>query len=141
MADTKLSALTELAATPAIDDEVYIRDVSEAAADESKRITITNLMGAAPTLLTSGSYAGNDAANRAIAHGLGKIPAIVFISNAETNQYRILPGTRLIHWTNGGAVTRTATTASDATNFYVPGGVAATGGNNSSVTFYWVAIG
>lgn len=46
MADTKLSALTELAATPANDDEVYIRDVSEAAADESKRITVTNLMAA-----------------------------------------------------------------------------------------------
>ncbi|KKN11736.1 hypothetical protein LCGC14_1023640, partial [marine sediment metagenome] len=30
MADTKLSALTELAATPADADEVYIRDVSEA---------------------------------------------------------------------------------------------------------------
>ena len=47
MADTKLSALTELAATPADGDEVYIRDVSEAAADESKRITIANLMGGA----------------------------------------------------------------------------------------------
>ena len=44
MADTKLSALIELAATPAVDDEVYIRDVSEAAADESKRITIANLL-------------------------------------------------------------------------------------------------
>ena len=38
MADTKLSALTELAATPAADDELYIRDVSELAADESKRV-------------------------------------------------------------------------------------------------------
>ena len=46
MADTKLSALTELAATPASDDEVYIRDVSEAAAAESKRITVANLEGA-----------------------------------------------------------------------------------------------
>ncbi len=44
MADTKLSALTELAATPASDDEVYIRDVSEAVAVESKRITIANLL-------------------------------------------------------------------------------------------------
>jgi len=44
MADTKLSALTELAATPAVDDEVYIRDISEAAADESKRITTANLL-------------------------------------------------------------------------------------------------
>lgn len=47
MADQKLSELTELATTPASDDEVYIRDVSEAAADESKRITVANLMAAA----------------------------------------------------------------------------------------------
>ena len=46
MADQKLSELTELAATPANDDEVYIRDVSEAVADESKRITIANLIAA-----------------------------------------------------------------------------------------------
>ncbi len=46
MADAKLSALTELAATPASDDEVYIRDISEAVADESKRITIANLVTA-----------------------------------------------------------------------------------------------
>ncbi len=44
MVDTKLSALPELAAAPAVDDEVYIRDISEAAADESKRILISNLM-------------------------------------------------------------------------------------------------
>jgi len=47
MADTKLSALTELAATPADDDEVYIRDVSEAASAESKRITVANLLAGA----------------------------------------------------------------------------------------------
>jgi len=44
MADTKLSALVELAAAPAVDDEIYIRDVSEAAATESKRITYANLV-------------------------------------------------------------------------------------------------
>ncbi len=43
MADSKLSALTALAAAPATDDEIYIRDVSEAAASESKRITIAYL--------------------------------------------------------------------------------------------------
>jgi len=51
MADTKLSALTELATTPAVDDEVYIRDVSEVASAESKRITIANLFNS-PTLAT-----------------------------------------------------------------------------------------
>ena len=44
MADTKLSALVELAATPAVDDELYIRDVSELAVDESKRIQYSNLV-------------------------------------------------------------------------------------------------
>ena len=44
MADEKLSALTELAAAPAVDDEIYIRDVSEPAVDESKRITTANLI-------------------------------------------------------------------------------------------------
>ena len=51
MADTKLSVLTELAAAPAVDDEIYIRDVSEAAADESKRITIANVF-TSPALVT-----------------------------------------------------------------------------------------
>lgn len=53
MADTKLSALTELAATPASDDELYIRDVSEAAVDESKRITVANLVAAGAVTATS----------------------------------------------------------------------------------------
>jgi len=33
-----------LAATPATGDQVYIRDISEASADESKRITVANLL-------------------------------------------------------------------------------------------------
>lgn len=49
MADTKLSALTELAAVPADTDEFYVRDVSEAASAESKRITWTNLVPDAST--------------------------------------------------------------------------------------------
>jgi hypothetical protein len=44
MADTKLSALTELSATPASGDEFYVRDVSEPSAGESKRITYANLV-------------------------------------------------------------------------------------------------
>jgi len=49
MADTKLSNLTELAAAPATNDEIYIRDVSEVAASESKKITISNLF-TSPTI-------------------------------------------------------------------------------------------
>lgn len=46
MANTKLSALTELAEAPATGDEIYIRDISEAASAESKRITWGNLFTA-----------------------------------------------------------------------------------------------
>lgn len=58
MADQKLSELTELAATPAVDDEVYIRDISEDAADESKRITIANVMAAVGLNSKSSAYRG-----------------------------------------------------------------------------------
>jgi hypothetical protein len=51
MPDTKLSALTALAVAPDTDDEIYIRDISEAAADESKRILISTLF-TSPTLVT-----------------------------------------------------------------------------------------
>lgn len=60
MADTKLSALTALAAEPALDDELYIRDVSEAAADESKKITTAYLFSGRPLQvvnLADGAYA------------------------------------------------------------------------------------
>lgn len=43
MADTKLSALTELTTVPADDDEFYLRDVSESAANESKKILAKNV--------------------------------------------------------------------------------------------------
>lgn len=53
MADSKLSALTELAAKPAATDELYIRDESEAASAESKRITASNLALLATTAGTA----------------------------------------------------------------------------------------
>ncbi len=59
MADQKLSALTELAATPANDDEVYIRDVSEAASAESKRITVANLQDHTPKAHTLDSHSAS----------------------------------------------------------------------------------
>ena len=49
MADLKLSELTELATTPADNDELYIRDEGETTAIESKKITVANLMAAIST--------------------------------------------------------------------------------------------
>ena len=59
MADKKLSELTELAATPANEDEVYIRDVSEEASAESKRITIANLAATADAKITTHNNVAN----------------------------------------------------------------------------------
>lgn len=42
--DKKLSELTELAATPAASDQIYILDESEALADKSKRISVANFL-------------------------------------------------------------------------------------------------
>ena len=65
MADTKISALTELATTPATDDELAIVDTDASA---TKRISVSNLLAAAPagdittvtagTLLTGGGTSG-----------------------------------------------------------------------------------
>lgn len=60
MADTKLSALSNLAETPANDDELYIRDVSEADALESKAIEAGYMRRDAYSLVTvTGSLALN----------------------------------------------------------------------------------
>jgi hypothetical protein len=60
MADSKLSALTELAAAPSTSDELYIRDVSELASAESKRITVANLF-TTPTIAATGWTNANHA--------------------------------------------------------------------------------
>jgi len=54
MADTKLSDLVELSATPASNDEFYVRDESEGAADESKKIQYSNLVPAGSTTVVGG---------------------------------------------------------------------------------------
>jgi hypothetical protein len=38
-------------------------------------------------VITSGTYTGNNTANRAIAHGLGSVPKIVFIQNQTDTSY------------------------------------------------------
>ncbi len=143
MADAKLSSLTELAATPASDDELYIRDVSEAAADESKRITVANLsLAVSPS--SSGSYSGNDTDNRAITHSLGKTPKIVFIYSASKGTMSIMAGIAKVFNVNGsGSQYSGAVTAMDSTNFYVGDSAPdyPSSANGTGSTYYWVAIG
>ncbi len=63
MADQKLSELIELSTIPASGDEVYIRDVSEAAANESRRITVANLLGGVARTATL-VVAANDSSDK-----------------------------------------------------------------------------
>lgn len=66
MADTKLSALTALAVSPATGDELYIRDISEAAANESKKITADDLMFGGATTPTTQAHGDSAATGSAI---------------------------------------------------------------------------
>ena len=93
--------------------------------------------------VTSGTYAGNDAVNRAIPHGLATIPKIVFINDrGNVYWYRINDQAAQIYYITGAASGRSAVTAPSATNFYV--GNAADydlSANDGVATYDWVAIG
>ena len=159
MANTKLSALAELAATPAVDDEVYIRDVSEAAADESKRITMANLLAGVVNLThyLLYPYLSEEAgANSAIAdadtyyaHSLYPDEALlitkigVFVYSKTSNGCNIIVEV----WTDSGGdpdaviAGATATIAAgsvvaDTINWFTLG----TPASLSASTLYWIVI-
>lgn len=98
-----------------------------------------NNLRANPALSTSGSYAGNDAANRPIPHGLGRIPSAVLLHQSGTQvAFLINSGSAEIVMI-GNAVL--AVTGMDSTNFYV-GNVANFGNsaNASGADYYWGAF-
>ena len=92
---------------------------------------------AAAAKVTSGSYAGDGAANRPLAHGLGKTPKLVFIiaqgaGVVDRNGY--VKNTTNIGF-NGDLNTVTAWTT---TYFYVSNATAAF--NEGTINYDWVAI-
>lgn len=94
------------------------------------------------SIVNSGTYTGNDTAQRAIAHGLGVIPKHVLIvdTNGFIGQYNGLANTTLMY-TNAGNDGAVTLTGMNATNFYV--GHATPGYPNSmnsaGVIYYWIA--
>jgi hypothetical protein len=100
--------------------------------------------GLGNAVISSGSYTGNNTANRAIAHGLGVIPKLVVSASYGYEYSFIIQGLAL---TISLYPVRTinlylGVSAMDATNFYV--GNATDYGesvNASGGTYYWVAIG
>jgi hypothetical protein len=93
---------------------------------------------------STGTYTGTDAANRAIAHGLGIKPKLVLISARtliDGCSLKIIEDGR-IEYLNAATDISYAVTAFSTNNFYV--GNAASwpqSGNGAGVTYNWVAFG
>jgi len=89
-----------------------------------------------PLIAQTGSYVGNDTANRALPHGLGRAPRALLIV-AGSISYLELPGNAYIV----GQGTTRAVTAMNETNFYVGNaGSYVQSCNAVGVTYYWAAI-
>lgn len=90
----------------------------------------------------NGNYAGNNTINRAVPHGLGKIPAdieIAIIGDGRVYQIKISGRLDFISSIDDQQYT---VTAADDTNFYVGNathyGMSA---NSTGETFYWIVKG
>ena len=89
---------------------------------------------------TTGTYAGNDSADRAIPHGLGRIPQLVIISVDVLNTQWLLIGAsqRILY---PGVANTAIGTANDSTNFRVgEAGSYTNTANAVGATYRWVAI-
>lgn len=84
--------------------------------------------------IATDGYTGDDADNRAIAHGLGVKPKIVFtaLTNGADNKFSIIDSI----FTRLASDAAETVTAKDATNFYVDAA-----NNANTATYQWVAIG
>lgn len=104
---------------------------------------ITAAWAAISTPITSGSFTGDSTANRAIAHGLGRVPRYFRIKDSTYSRFDITDTLNgYITMLNSGAQTQRTVTNMDATNAYV--GNAAEyqeSANFNGWNYFWVAIG
>ena len=119
-----------------------------AAAGTSGQLLTSNGAGVDPTFQTlvtpvsnKGTWAMDGSANKAVAHGLGKVPQFVIINsigNAHTQGLAICISAAPTKWQRfgGGAEEVTTQTEMDATNFYVP-----TAMNLNTYTGQFFAVG
>lgn len=94
----------------------------------------------------SGNYIGDNSANRAIPHSLGKTPQLVAIFEdygVAAQSYFVHPPFGAIYaHTPGPAHTVRTVTVADITNFYVGNaGSYSESANATGINYYWVAIG
>ena len=93
--------------------------------------------------MSSGQYVGNDTVNRAIPHGLTRVPQFVGMTSDGGDYWLFqLHGIAKHYIISSTANTNYAVTASDTTNFYVGNAASYPGsGNGNGVTYYWTAWG
>ena len=138
MADSKLSALTELAVTPADADEVYIRDVSEAASAESKRITVANLLaGAVGKSIATGTYVGAGAATDVQKTTGFKCSMVIIQGTVDADESFILIPSMTIRHRGTSHDDKTTLVYLHATDGFAVGNHVAYGDGD---TYYWWAI-
>lgn len=102
MADSKISALTELSAAPASGDLLVLVDVSDttmAASGTDKKITFTNLTGTFLTsstgLLATGATTGATSQAQTFTNGI-KSPSVQAISDSTTHGWKNTAGTNVL---------------------------------------------
>jgi hypothetical protein len=88
----------------------------------------------------SGTYVGDSSANKAIAHGIGRVPGIIHIWNIDTwtEHFQVLGVTGVVvrNFTDTRSVT-----GANSTNFYVgTAGSYAESANNTGVNYLWIAL-
>lgn len=95
-------------------------------------------------VIASGTYTGDSSNNRAIPHGMGKTPKLVFIIVNQTPYYYwwvLIGDVAGIFYNYDGADGIYGVTALDATNFHVGNSSEYNiSGNYTGYTYYWVAI-
>ena len=89
--------------------------------------------------ITKGTYQGDGTNNKAIAHGLGKIPKIIHLIKIgyQDNLILVNMDSNLGTWVNAIDSTIDGVPAATATDFYVSAGLS----NITGKTYYWVALG
>ncbi len=96
----------------------------------------------AASSVASGTYTGDSTVNRAIVHGLGRTPKIVFLINVDGSiWFRIFGAYAFVLYSYVNVTGSQAVTIPDATNFYVGNAADYALSANYPYLYYWVAIG
>lgn len=111
-----------------------LADLEGAVCSETEADTIAAALIAAK--ITSGTFVGDNADNRAIAHGLGVTPKLVLIAQVVGNDVGYALGAKNQNLYDD---TVQAVTPCDTTNFYVSQTIITF--NQSGRTIHWVAFG